>query len=243
MTDKNSPGPSLVASIRQRQKDGLFPVISEVKVLSKKEGDLLGGRDPAELTRTMADCGAAGISVVTEPKYFGGSIDLLRTVVAAAAPLNLPVLQKDFVTREEQIEESAACGASAILLIAAMLDKDRLARLIDLAAEYGLETLVEAHSEEELKTIQELPGSLLGINNRDITVLEVDDGTVGRTEELSRLRKDARPLVSESSIASPDDVRRAGKSGADAVLVGTAILKAPDPADLLRQMITLGWPL
>lgn len=218
-------------------------MISEIKVLSKKEGHLLRGRDPAELVRIMADCGAAGISVVTEPEHFGGSIDLLRTVVAAAAPLNLPVLQKDFVTREEQLEESAACGASAILLIAAMLDKDRLAQLIDLAAECGLETLVEAHSEEELRTIRELPGNLLGINNRDITVLEVDDGAVERTVELSRLHKDIRPLVSESSIASPDDVRRAGKSGADAVLVGTAILKAPNPAKLLRQMISLGWPL
>lgn len=232
--------PSLAAFIRQRQREGLFPVISEIKVRSEKEGDLLGRRDPAELARTMAACGAAGISVVTEPTHFGGSLDLLRDVTAA---VDLPVLQKDFVTSEEQIEESASRGASAILLIAAMLDDATLLHLIEFAASLGLETLTEAHTAEELSKIGALPGSILGINNRDITILEVDDGGVEKTEELSRLYNDARPLVSESSIATLDDVRRAGKSGADAVLVGTAILKAPDPRELLTAMITVGWPL
>lgn len=236
-------GPSLVASIRQRQGAGLFPVISEIKIRSKKEGDLLRGRDPVELARVMAASGAAGISVVTEPEYFGGSMDVLRAVAAACSPLGVPVLQKDFITAEAQIEASARCGASGILLIAEMTPEQNLPRLIEAARARGLETLLEAHSPETFRKIADLPSDLLGINNRDITILEVDDGDVARTEALSGLRRDNRPLVSESSIAGPGDVRRAGKSGADAVLVGTAILKAPDPADLLKQMIAVGWPV
>lgn len=239
----NNRTPSLVASIRHRQRQGRFPVISEIKIRSEKEGDLLRGRDPVELARIMASCPIAGISVVTEPEHFGGSMDLLRAVVAAASPLGLPVLQKDFITTERQIEESARCGASAILLIAEMTPEQDLPRLIESARSRNLETLLEAHSLKAFRTIADLPSNLLGINNRDITMFEVDDGDVGRTEELSRLRRDDRPLVSESSIAGPGDARRAGKSGADAVLVGTAILKARDPADLLQQMIAVGWPV
>lgn len=234
--------PSLAASIRDRQRRGLFPVIAEIKVRSKKEGDLLRGRDPSALARVMGSLPIAGISVVTEPEHFGGSMEILRAAVAVAKPLGLPVLQKDFITTERQIEDSARCGASAILLIAEMTPERALPRLIESARSRGLETLLEAHSRKAFRTIVRLHSSLLGINNRDITMLEVDDGDVGRTEELSGLRGDARPLVSESAIAGPGDVRRAGKSGADAVLVGTAILTALDPASLLGQMIDVGWP-
>lgn len=231
--------PSLAAAIRRKQDEGSFPVIAEIKVRSDKEGDLLRGRDPVELARSMAALPVAGISVVTEPEHFGGSIGLLKTIADA---VELPILHKDFVTTKRQIEESADCGASAVLLIAAILDKDRLAHLIDEAARRELETLVEAHTAEEFKIIRHLPGTLLGINNRDITIFEVDDGDVRRTEKLSAGNGDGRILVSESAIAGPDDVRRAGKSGANAVLVGTAVLQSSDPAAFLKSMIDVGWP-
>ncbi len=231
--------PSLSASIRRRQAEGLFPVIAEIKVRSDKEGDLLRGRDPVELARYMAALPVAGISVVTEPEHFGGSIDLLRAIAGA---VDLPVLHKDFVTTKQQVEESADCGASAVLLIAAMLERSRLALLIDEAARRGLETLVEAHTPEEFDIIRTLPGTILGINNRNITIFEVDDGDVGRTEKLSLKDGDGRILVSESAIAGPGDVRRAGKSGADAVLVGTAVLQSSEPAAFLKSMIDVGWP-
>ncbi|HET58137.1 MAG TPA: indole-3-glycerol-phosphate synthase [Deltaproteobacteria bacterium] len=231
--------PSLAASIRRRQAEGLFPVIAEIKVRSDKEGDLLRGRDPVELARSMAALPVAGISVVTEPEHFGGSIDLLRAIAGA---VDLPVLHKDFVMTKQQVEESADCGASAVLLIAAMLDEYSLAQRIDEAARRKLETLVEAHTPEELKLIRRLPGTLLGINNRNITIFEVDDGDVGRTEKLSLKDGDGRVLVSESAIAGPNDARRAGKSGADAVLVGTAVLQSSDPTAFLKSMIDVGWP-
>lgn len=232
--------PGLAASIRQRRRQGHFPVISEVKVRSDKEGELLRGRDPVALAREMARQPVAGISVVTEPTHFGGSLDLLRAV-AAAVPL--PVLHKDFITTEEQIETSAACGAAAILLITAMLDPARLARLIEVARACGLESLVEAHTLAEIQQIAHLPFDLMGINNRDITLFETDDNDVGNTEKLAGHCRGGRILISESAIRGAEDVRRAGHCGADAVLVGTAVLQAADTGVFLKQLTSVGWPV
>jgi len=231
---------SLSASIRKRQQEGWFPVISEIKVRSDKEGDLLRGRDPVALAQEMAHRPIAGISVVTEPSHFGGQIGLLRAVAAA---VDLPVLHKDFITTEHQIEESAAGGASAVLLIAAMIEAELMIPLIAKARRYGLETLVEAHSFAEIKKIEQLDFDLMGINNRDITSFEVDNTDVGKTEELARFCKGRRPLISESSIRTAAEVRRAGKSGADAVLVGTAILQATSIVDVLAELTSVRWPV
>lgn len=230
---------SLVAAIRSRQAAGAFPVIGEVKVRSPKEGDLLTGRDPVAYARTMASAGVAGISVVTEAEHFGGSLELLRSVVAA---VDLPVLAKDFVTTRVQVDELAEAGAAAMLLIAAHLDAGTLSGLVAHARTRGIETLVEAHTADEVRTVAGLAGDLLGINNRDITVLEVDDSDVSRTAELAGLYPPGRPVVSESAIASADDVRRAAAAGADAVLVGTAALRAPETAEFLRGLVEVGWP-
>lgn len=231
---------SLVASIRRRQSEGRFPVISEVKVRSEKEGDLLRGRDPVALAREMARSPVAGVSVVTEAEHFGGNLDLLRAVAAA---VDVPVLHKDFVTTEAQLRDSVAAGASAVLLITAMLEPARLALLVEAARALGLEPLVEAHDLREVRAVEHLEFELAGINNRDITVLEVDEGDVSRTEALAASCAPGRLLVSESAIASAADVRRAGRSGADAVLVGTAVLKAARPGDLLDELISVGWPV
>jgi len=214
---------TLSESIKLRQQEGCFPVISEVKVRSEKEGDLLRGRDPAQLARQMAEQPVAGISVVTEPEHFGGSMDILRVVADA---VSVPILHKDFIITERQVEESADYGASAVLLITAMLEADRMTRLIEKARVLGLESLVEAHNLEEIIRVSRLGFDLMGINNRDITIFEVDDDDVSRTETLARACRSGRLLISESSIGSAADVRRAGKSGADAVLVGDRSFKA-----------------
>lgn len=231
--------PRLSASIRQRQREGRFPVISEVKVRSDKEGDLLRGRDPVALACDMARHPVAGISVVTEPNHFGGTMDLLRSVAAA---VSLPVLHKDFITTEQQVEASAECGASALLLIAAMLEDAQLVWLIEVARRCGLESLVEAHTLAEVDRIAHLPFDLMGINNRDITIFEVDDDDVTRTEALAKHCRGERILISESAIGCAADVRRAGRGGADAVLVGTAVLKADDTGAFLDHLIAVGWP-
>jgi len=223
-----------------RQREGRFPVISEIKVRSDKEGDLLFGRDPVWLAHEMAHLPVAGISVVTEPAHFGGSMGLLSAI---ASTVDVPVLHKDFINTERQVQESAACGASAILLITSMLEIGQMERLIDEAGRCGLETLVEAHDLAEVRRIECLPFDLMGINNRDITFFETDDGDVSRTEGLAEACEGLRILISESSISSAGDVRRAGKCGADAVLVGTAVLKALNMNAFLDELIAVGWPV
>ena len=166
-------------------------------------------------------------------------MELLRDVAGA---VDLPVLHKDFITSEAQVKASAEGGASAILLIAALLEPRLLLELIDAARRWGLESLVEVHCLPEVHAVVGLDVDLIGINNRDIRVFEVDDSDVGHTELLAGFCGTAKPVISESSITGAAEVRRAGRSGADAVLVGTAVMRAPVIADLLTRMTSVGWP-
>jgi indole-3-glycerol phosphate synthase len=230
---------SLRESIARRQAEGRLPVLSEIKVRSPKEGDLLRGRDPVALAQTMAERPVAGISVVTEANDFGGSVDLLQKVTAA---VEVPVLRKDFVSDRAALEETVAAGAAAILLIVSMIDRELFAELHGAAQELGLETLVEVHDAGELEWVraQELEPDILGINNRDIVRRELDDGDVSLTEGLAQLVPDGWLVLSESAIAGPDDARRAREAGADAVLVGTSILQAADPAAAIDALVAVG---
>jgi indole-3-glycerol phosphate synthase len=212
---------------------GHIPVIPDIKPRSPQAGDLLQGRDPAEIARALADAGAPVISVVTEPIHFGGSAMLLQKVVQAT---KLPVLRKDFINSPHQLQESLELGASAVLLIASMLEKARLLELIEEACRLGLEPLVETHRREEIDAVRELKLDMIGINNRDIVNLEMDGGNVDTTEELARLIQPGSLVISESSLSSPVEVEKAARAGAQAVLVGTAILQAPDPAQMYCRL-------
>jgi indole-3-glycerol phosphate synthase len=231
---------SLAASIRRRQREGLLPVLSEVKVRSPKEGDLLRGRDPAVLARTMSACPIAGLSVVTEPIDFAGDIGLIALV---RPHVSVPILCKDFHKEASDLEAAAAAGADAALLTMCMLDDEQLTELHAAAGRIGLETLVEARSAEELQRLARLgiEPDILGINNRDIRVRESDDGDVSVTENLAVYAAPGVLLLSESSIRGPDDARRARDAGADAVLVGTSILLAADTAKAINDLVTVGW--
>jgi indole-3-glycerol phosphate synthase len=232
---------SLVESIRRRQREGLLPVLSEIKVRSPKEGDLLRGRAPEALAATMASAPIAGLSVVTERESFGGSLELVRRV---RPHVPVPILRKDFLVAEEELDETLEAGADAILLTLAVLEEGLLVRLHAGAQARGLETLVETHDEDELRRVTELglAPDLIGINNRDIRVLETDEGDVSLTERLSSAVPSGALLLSESAIAGPADAARAREAGADAVLVGTAILRAEDPAAAIRELAEAGWP-
>jgi indole-3-glycerol phosphate synthase len=235
------PSVSLTASIRRRQAEGRLPVLSEIKVRSPKEGDLLRGRDPVALAKTMSSRPVAGISVVTEPQDFGGSLALLLEVTAA---VDAPVLRKDFVRDLRGLEETVSTGAAGILLTVGVIERDLLVELHAAGRALGLETLVEVHDAGELDWVrsQGLEPDLLGINNRDILVGETDDGDVSLTEGLVSLVPDGWLVLSESAISGPDDARRAREAGADAVLVGTWILQAPDPATAIDALAAVGWP-
>ncbi|KUG04076.1 indole-3-glycerol phosphate synthase [hydrocarbon metagenome] len=212
---------------------GRIPVIPDLKSRSPQEGDLLQGRDPVEIARILGDAGAPVLSVVTEPMHFGGTTELLQRIVRNTS---LPVLRKDFINSSDQLRESVDLGASAVLLIASMLKKEQLFRLVEKAFKLGLEPLVETHNQAEINTMKDLQLSMIGINNRDIVNLEMDDGSVKTTEQLARLVNPGVLVLSESSISSPEEVERAIFAGAHAVLVGTAILQARDPAEMYRRL-------
>lgn len=217
-----------------------MPVLSEIKVRSPKEGDLLRGRTPSALAAVYLSRPIAGISVVTEFEQFGGSVETIRTVTRLG---DAPILRKDFLRDRAGMEETAEAGASAVLLTVAIIGLDRLADLHTHARDCGLETLVETHSAEELDGVigLGLEPDILGINNRDIRGGEIDDGDVRNTERIAVSVPDGWLVLSESAIASPDDARRAREAGADAVLVGTAILQAHDPGAMIDALVAVGW--
>lgn len=213
---------------------GKVPLISEIKVKSPKEGDLLAGRDPLALARDMESAGATCLSVVTESRHFGGSLELLRSVAAA---VSLPVLRKDFVTAPEDVRATREHGAACLLLMVAMLDWEKLVQLHQEAHRCGLETLVEVHDEAELDKALTLQLDLLGLNNRDIRRLEVDDGTVAATLRLLRKVPAGVRTLSESAISAAEEVRSVLAAGGLGVLVGTSILRAPDVGTGIRRLL------
>jgi len=229
----DSSGKDFSRALWAQYRCGKLPVIPDIKLKSPQEGGLLRGRDPVEIAQTLAAAGAPVLSVVTEPEHFGGSPDLLQRIVQA---VSLPVLRKDFINCPEQLRESAEIGAKAVLLIASMLEKAQLCRLVEEALRLGLEPLVETHNEAEIFLANQLDLTMIGINNRSIAELEMDEGNVATTERLAGLTGPGMLVISESSISSPADVERARAAGAHAVLVGTAILKASEPAEMYRSL-------
>jgi indole-3-glycerol phosphate synthase len=212
-------------AIKAENGCGFTAVIPDIKCVSPKEGDLLRGRDPVETAAALVSYGAAVLSVVTEGKHFGGSMDLLRAV---AKKTGVPVLRKDFITNEKDLHETVECGASAVLLICSMLDGEQLGMLYREALRLGLEPLVETHNEAELELAKRLGARLVGINNKNITTLEKDEGGPARTAALAGMAPKETLLISESGIHSPDDARLAASAGANALLVGTALWQAAD---------------
>ncbi|MDD2421325.1 MAG: indole-3-glycerol-phosphate synthase [Heliobacteriaceae bacterium] len=233
----NISGKKYSTALWNQYHSGKIPVIPDIKSRSPGEGDLLQGRDPVKLAKALAAAGAPVLSVVTEPRYFGGSPELLRRIVQATSLL---ILRKDFINKREQLQESVELGASAVLLIASMLGRKKLFKLIEDALMLGLEPLVETHNEAEILSVNELNLTMIGINNRNIVELEMDDGSVSNTERLAGLIGAEVLAVSESSISSSTDVQRAIAAGAHAVLVGTAILQAKDPVVMYRGLSEAG---
>lgn len=221
------------ANLRQRYKNGFVPVIPDIKIRSPKEGDLLRERDPQQVANDLEKAGAPALSVVTENRNFGGSLELLATIVRST---NLPVLRKDFISNPAEIALTANAGASAVLLICSGISQELLTRLFYEAIEQGLEPLIETHSKEEMEFAASLKAGLIGINNRDISQLEKDNGNVNTTADLAGYKPADCLLISESAIATQNDVRTAIKAGAEAVLVGTALLQAQDISSLYRKL-------
>jgi indole-3-glycerol phosphate synthase len=205
-------------------------VIAEVKRRSPSRGHLAEIHDPSALAAAYQRGGATAISVLTEQRRFGGSLDDLDAVRAA---VTLPVLRKDFVVDPYQLLETRAHGADLVLLIVAALPGDELRSLYERALELGLTPLVEVHDEPEAERAVALGAPLVGVNARNLKTLEVDAATFGK---VAPLLPEGVVTVAESGIATPDDVRRFVAEGADVVLVGEALVRDGDPEGAVRSM-------
>lgn len=205
-------------------------LVAEVKKASPSRGVLATSFDPVGLARTYATNGAAAISVLTDEKYFGGHLDLLREIRGAVA---VPLLRKDFTLEAYQVWEARAAGADAVLLIVAILDAARLGDLLDAAKALGLGALVEVHTAAELDTALTVDARIIGVNNRDLRTFET---RIDTTLDLLPRIPPGRLVVSESGFFHAADVRRVVAAGAHAVLVGEGLVRADDVAAKVREL-------
>ncbi|MEJ8766833.1 indole-3-glycerol phosphate synthase TrpC [Oceanobacillus sp. HCA-5259] len=210
-------------------------IIAEIKRASPSKGAIDLEVDPIEQAKTYEKNGAAAISVLTDEKFFNGSLEDLRAVREA---VDVPVLCKDFIIDTLQIDHARAAGATIILLIVAALSDEDLKKLYDYATSLELEVLVEVHDEEEMKRAVKLEPEIIGINNRNLKTFEVD---VAITEKLASLVTDRDTLlISESGMREREDVQRVRDVGAEAILVGETLMLAED---LQRIFTNLQVPL
>jgi len=207
-------------------------LIAEVKRASPSRGILHPNLNPVQLAKTYVEGGANAISVLTEANYFKGSIDDLATI---RQEVTLPVLRKDFILDPYQIYESRAYGADALLLIAAILSPAQLEELLCLSHNLGLRCLVEVHSESEVETALLSGAEIIGINNRDLNTFAVDINT---TRRLRPLIPQQRIVVAESGIRSRSDVEKLKEWGANAMLVGEALVTADDVLAKMRELLS-----
>jgi len=205
-------------------------VIAELKKASPSAGILRRDYHPAGIARGYEAAGAAALSVLTEEHYFQGSLDHLSAVRGA---VSLPVLRKDFIIDEYQVYESAAAGADAVLLIARILGREELARLVELCSALRVSPLVEIHSRDDVSKAKASGARILGINNRDLKSGEVD---LERTIALKKLLPEGCLVVSESGIRNTDDLNRLARAGVGAALIGESLLRHEDPGRALADM-------
>jgi indole-3-glycerol phosphate synthase len=205
-------------------------VIAEIKRRSPSKGDLAPALQAPERAARYVAGGASALSVLTEPDRFGGSLDDLREV---SASVSVPVLRKDFIIDPIQLYEARACGASAALLIVRALAPSQLVALIASAREAGLEPLVEVREERELDRALGAGALVIGVNNRNLETLEVDAGTVARI--IPRIPA-GLVAIAESGVTGRHDAEAAAATGADAILVGSALSVASDGAAAVRAL-------
>jgi indole-3-glycerol phosphate synthase len=224
--------PSFAAALTRT--DGTLAVISEIKRRSPSAGDIKAGASALEQARRYQSAGADALSILTDTEFFGGTLDDLREVTAAfrAEPPARPCLRKDFMVHPIQVLQAREAGASAILIIVRALDDAEIQTLYGAANAAGLDALFEIHHEAELERALRHGARIIGVNNRDLAIFKTD---LALSERLIPQFPRDIIAVSESGIFTPADAARAYAAGADAVLVGEALMKASDPAALIAQ--------
>ena len=206
-------------------------VIAELKKASPSEGLIRPDFDPAAIARTYAANGAAAMSVLCEPHRFLGGEACLKTV---RATVETPLIYKDFLTTDYQVAAARAAGADACLLIAAVLDDAALGHLLGLAHAFGLTALVETHTEEEVRRAVGVGAKLIGVNCRDLRTFRTDPAI---TAELVAKIPSGVTRIGESGIKTHADILKVKAAGADGFLIGTTLMRAPDPGAKLRELV------
>jgi indole-3-glycerol phosphate synthase len=206
-------------------------VIAELKPASPSRGVIRDPFDPVALAQSLAAAGAAALSVLTEPEFFGGSLKNMRD---ARKEIAAPVLRKDFIFDSWQVWESRANDADSFLLIVAALDDALLRELLSLGRELGMEPLVEVHTVAELARALAAGARIIGVNNRDLRTLDV---RIETSFELIELIPDDRIAVAESGLSTNADLRRLRGAGFDAFLIGEHLMRADDPAAALTELL------
>ncbi|MEO8337472.1 MAG: indole-3-glycerol phosphate synthase TrpC [bacterium] len=219
-------GPSLQEALRQSS----VSLLAEVKRRSPSKGAIAEGLDAVSQARAYAAGGAAGVSILTEPAHFGGTTDDLLDV---RRRLDMPVLKKDFHVAPIQLIEARALGASAALLIARALAPERLAEMMRVGSDLGLELLVEVRDEAELERALTAGATMIGVNNRNLETLVIDAETSMR---IVPLVPSSVVAIAESGVRTRSDVERYASAGADAVLVGSSLSSAADPVAATRAL-------
>ena len=209
-------------------------VIAEVKRASPSRGALAAIADPAALAVDYEAGGARVISVLTEPRRFGGSLEDLAAVRAA---VRVPLLRKDFVVSSYQLWEARAHGADMVLLIVAALEQNALVSLVERAVSIGLVPLVEVHAADELGRAVDAGAKVIGVNARNLATLEVDRGVFGR---IAPRIPDGIVKIAESGVRGPHDLLAYAAAGADAVLVGESLVIGKDPRSAVADLVTAG---
>jgi len=208
-------------------------IIAEVKKASPSKGVICHDFDPINIARTYAENGAAAISVLTDSKFFQGSLEYLKNIHEALGETRPPLLRKDFIIEPYQVYEALYYGADAILLIAAILKQEELDSLLNLSHQIGLKCLVETHNEIEVEKALKSGAEIIGINNRDLQTFNVDLETTAR---LRGLVPPDRIVVSESGIKTGDDIKLLKSWKVNAVLIGETLVASGDTGAKLREL-------
>lgn len=212
--------------------EGNLRIIAEIKHASPSKGVLREDFDPVMIARSYSGGGAHALSVLTDEKYFGGSLSYLRDI---RGEVGIPLLRKDFIVEEYQVYEARLYGADALLLIVSSLEKSLLEDLLGLTHSLGMNAIVEVHDEEELETALGAGSRIVGINNRDLKTFEVD---LSVSLDLSKMVPPDRVVIAESGIRGPDDIKTLRQSGVHVFLIGETFMKAPSPGEMLKDLIS-----
>ena len=218
-----------ITLLQALQKDGMS-YICEVKKASPSKGLIAPDFPYLAIAKEYEQAGASAISCLTEPFYFQGADQYLREISAA---VQIPVLRKDFTVDEYMIYQAKSLGASAVLLICAILDDGELRAYRQLAKELGLDALIEAHDEYEVDRVLNLGAEIVGVNNRDLRTFQVD---MNNSIRLRKMASDNVVFVSESGIRTPEDIRLLYENKVDAVLIGETLMRSPDKKAALESL-------